>query len=89
VMRRKKTFQNFKKVAFPFPTLCWKRKKILKHFCFKFQNCQWDEKNVFDLERTSVGSNKPYRKNPWDFLRGKSKKYCRICRYYFSAPHPW
>jgi hypothetical protein len=32
------------------------------------------------------GSNKPYREIPWDFLRGKSKKFRGICRYYFSAP---
>ncbi len=46
--------------------------------------CWFLEKN-----RGGTGPDKPYRKIPWDFLRGKTPNYRGVCRYYFSAPHPW
>ncbi len=35
------------------------------------------------------GPDNLYKKIPWDILPRKTPKYRGMCRYYFSAPHPW
>ncbi len=74
-----------------------KFQKRIHPFEFDFERTLFDQstypsKNLYLLKASKCfwgnikGSNKPYRKIPLDFLRGISKKFRGICRYYFSAP---